>query len=184
MSHYVDIHLLPDPEFASPVLMNVLYSALHKVLAELASDWIGVSFPQYQPQSLGKVLRLHSDQDQLKQLMARSWYEPMLDYITVEPVRAVPANSGWVTVRRIQPKTGVERARRRLMRRHDISMEEAQRRIPDGSERYIDLPFIQLKSTSTQQQFRLFITQQSVPERNAGTFNAYGLSRQASLPFF
>ena len=41
MNHYTDISILPDPEFPATVLMNSLYTKLHKALCDLNSTRIG-----------------------------------------------------------------------------------------------------------------------------------------------
>ena len=46
VSHYIDIHLRPDPEFAAHQLMAALYSKLHRELAQGKFTEIGVGFPQ------------------------------------------------------------------------------------------------------------------------------------------
>ena len=71
------------------------------------------------------------------------------------------------------------------MRRHAIDVREAHLRIPDESARLANLPFVQLRSTSTGQTFRLFIEHapaQSSPM--AGHFNTFGLSKVATIPLF
>ena len=71
------------------------------------------------------------------------------------------------------------------MRRHDLDAQDAHQRIPDEAARFVNLPFVQLRSTSTSQTFRLFIEHgpgQSNPI--AGDFNAYGLSQVATVPWF
>lgn len=37
MDHYIDILLLPDPEFPASMLMGALYNKLHKALVVLDS---------------------------------------------------------------------------------------------------------------------------------------------------
>ena len=46
MDHYVDIQVLPDPEFLETTLMNELFSKLHRALGKHGQGKIGVSFPQ------------------------------------------------------------------------------------------------------------------------------------------
>ncbi|EPO8055394.1 type I-F CRISPR-associated endoribonuclease Cas6/Csy4 [Pseudomonas aeruginosa] len=78
-----------------------------------------------------------------------------------------------------------ERLRRRLMRRHDLSEEEARKRIPDTVARALDLPFVTLRSQSTGQHFRLFIRHgplQATAEE--GGFTCYGLSKGGFVPWF
>lgn len=60
MLYYIDIRLLPDPEFPEHQLMGALYTKLHRLLVQLQANRIGVSFPGYQdsPPTLGSTLRL------------------------------------------------------------------------------------------------------------------------------
>ena len=46
-THYIDITLLPDPEFSHAHLLGALVAKLHRALVQLQSASIGVSFPQY-----------------------------------------------------------------------------------------------------------------------------------------
>lgn len=46
-THYIDITILPDPEFSHTHLMGALLSKLHRALVQLQSSSIGVSFPQH-----------------------------------------------------------------------------------------------------------------------------------------
>jgi CRISPR-associated endonuclease Csy4 len=45
MDHYLEIRLLPDPEFPATTLMNALFSKFHRGLASHGEGAIGVSFP-------------------------------------------------------------------------------------------------------------------------------------------
>jgi CRISPR-associated endonuclease Csy4 len=71
------------------------------------------------------------------------------------------------------------------MKRHNISEAQARERIPDSVGRATDLPYVQMVSTSTAQQFKLFLAlgeAQSQPQ--TADFNAYGLSATATVPWF
>lgn len=71
------------------------------------------------------------------------------------------------------------------MRRKGETYEQAAKAIPDGIEQQPDLPYVQLRSASTGQRFCLFLALGD-PEPNPvlGSFNAYGLSNTATLPWF
>ncbi len=187
MDHYIDINLRPDPEFVAHHVLSALYAKLHRVLVQMGSDGIGVSFPCYDPVAphLGDRLRLHGSKDSLLALMRTPWLTSVHDHVAVGPLSVVPAEVQYRAVRRVQAKTSSERLRRRLMRRHDISEQEASQRIPDNVGKLLRLPFIQLKSLSTGQMFRLFIDQTlTTPQASKGSFSAYGLSRDATVPWF
>lgn len=186
MDHYLDIRVLPTPEIAEPHVLNVLAGKLHLVLAEMQSDDIGVSFPRFQldPPRLGNLLRLHGSRARLEQLMQRPWTAGVTDYIRVGEVTAVPTTKSHCTVRRVQVRSSADRIRRRQMRRHGWSLEEARARIPDTIERRLNLPFLSLRSSSTGQLFRIFIEQRQSDSPVPGRFNTYGLSQAATVPWF
>lgn len=187
MDTYLDISLLPDPEFPSTTLMNALFSKLHRGLVTYGGQNIGISFPDSGEKSatLGARLRLHGTADKLEKLMALGWMKGMRDHTNVGEITSVPAHAKHRVVRRVQAKSNPERDRRRLMSRKGISAEEAKLSIPDSAAERLRLPYLVLSSQSTEQQFRLFIEHLPVQEKAiVGTFSAYGLSPTATVPWF
>lgn len=189
-THYLDISLLPDPEFSAHHLRSALIAKLHRVLVQRESTDIGISFPQHKNtpasrRTLGDVLRLHGTDAALGDLMQSDWLHGMRDHVSQTPIAAVPANALHRQVERRQFKTSVDRLRRRRMQRKGETAEEAMAAIPDSVERTPDLPFVQLRSSSTGQPFSLFIAH-TPPQQSAmaGSFNTYGLSQNATVPWF
>ncbi len=201
MEHYVDIRLQPDAEFAPAMLMAALFTKLHKALAAGAHQDIGVSFPQmdvgdtsparasrsraHPRYALGQVLRLHGTSLALHKLLATDWLSGMLDHVVCGAVLVVPTNARHRVVSRVQAKSSPERLRRRQMRRHGLTAEQAQEHIPDSATETLNLPFLTLRSQSTGQTFRFFI--RLGPEQAAavtGDFGSYGLSAQTTVPWF
>lgn len=187
LTHYLDIHLRPDPEFPANQLLAALYAKLHRGLVQLNSDDVAVSFPGYsgKPFGLGKTLRLMGSAERLKQLMALPWLTGMADHLQLGEVVEVPANAEHRRLTRAQAKSNPERLRRRQMRRHGITEAQALERIPDEAAERLNLPFITVRSASTGQSFFLFVRlSPPVPESVPGVFNAYGLSGTATIPWF
>jgi len=186
MKHYIDIRICPDPEFNPPLLLNALVSKLHRVLVELKSEDIGISFPGYSisPRTLGEQLRLHSNEQRLSALMESNWLKGMADHVTCSKLLTVPESVHHLVVRRRQFKTNVERLRRRRMKRKGESYGQAVQAIPDTVERKPQLPFLAMNSRSTGELFKLFIEQNEVGEARNGGFNVYGLSQGATVPWF
>ena len=187
MDHYIDLRLLPDPEVAQPHLMGALFSKLHRALVAQHSENIGISFPavQTEPPWLGDCLRLHGDQAALAGLMALNWLAGMRDHVHATAVLAVPPKASFRVVSRVQAKSNPERLRRRQMRRHGFDAAEALARMPDTAAKRLDLPYVQMRSQSTDQSFRLFIRHGELLETaTAGTFGAYALSTTATIPWF
>ncbi len=189
-THYIDITLLPDPEFSHAHLLGALVAKLHRALVQAQSADIGISYPQHiqQPaghRTLGAVLRLHGTALALQGLMAQDWLHGMRDHTRVAELSPAPAGAQHRSVQRRQFKTNAERLRRRRMKRQGETAEQAAAAIPDSVERRPDLPFVQLRSSSTGQTFCLCVEHgpvlsQAVP----GDFNVYGLGRGATVPWF
>ena len=188
MNHYIEIRVLPDPEFVASVLMNALFAKVHRELANSGSGAVGVSFPDIaleSPYSLGERLRLHSDETQLSRLMRLKWMTGMHDHIDISGVLSVPSNIRYRTFFRVQAKSSPERLRRRRIQRHGVDYEAAVKAIPEHVVELLKLPYLMLTSRSTGQRFPLFINASDLTDLAvAGKFSAYGLSRTATIPWF
>lgn len=185
MDHYLDIRLLPDPEFSAPMLMNALFAKLHRALAADASIDIAISFPGATVSHLGCVMRLHGSATRLTAHMAQSWLGGMRDHLEITAVAPIPATATPYLVRRVQAKSSAERLRRRYLKRHpETDSSSIVELIPDGVERQLTLPYLRINSSSSGQQFLLFIQQTLASEALEGDFNSYGLSSAATVPWF
>ncbi|MCB5362678.1 type I-F CRISPR-associated endoribonuclease Cas6/Csy4 [Pusillimonas sp. CC-YST705] len=187
MDHHIDLRIRPDPEFSTPVLMNALAAKLHRALVTLGASDVGISFPHHKPQGigLGHTLRLHGSHTRLHQLMAANWLTGMADHVEATDILIVPHGTLHRTVRRVQAQSSADRIRRRQIKRHNWTEDEARARIPDTVEQRLKLPWLTLRSLSTGQNFRLFVEHLPCqPEAIAGRFNAYGLSTTATVPWF
>ncbi len=188
MDHYLDLRILPDPEFPETVLMNVLFAKLHQALVQIDNRSLGLSFPMINQNKflLGKCLRLHGSADELTRLQTLNWLVGMRDYAEVTPILPVPSGVQHRRVCRVQVKSNAERLRRRYLKRHpEASEAETADFFPTTKEKRLKLPFLQVKSQSTGSQFNLFIEQLPL-QQNAipGRFNCYGLSPEATIPWF
>lgn len=187
LTHYLDIHLRPDPEFAASHLLAALYAKLHRALVQLGADQLAVGFPGYahKPLGLGQVLRILGSADDLSKLMALPWLTGMSDHVQVSPMAPVPAGVPHRRLSRVQAKSSPERLRRRQMKRHGLTQQQARERIPDSAAQTLKLPFLPVRSASTGQAFLLFLHLGPASETVVkGTFNAYGLSATATIPWF
>lgn len=184
MEHYIDIKVLPDTEFSPSLLMNAFFAKFHRALVEGGHGEVGVSFPQAQ-KTLGDTVRLHGSLDALQRLMAISWLKGLTDYTCVTAITAVPDNCQYRIVKRVQAKSSVERMYRRSVKKGWLTAEEAETRMNAGKEQQLKLPFVQLKSQSSGQSFRLFIQQGKLLDTPVkGDFSAYALSDAATVPWF
>ena len=187
MDHYVDVRALSDPEISAAHVLNVVANKLHSALVAMRSNDIGVSFPGFslEPVSLGNTLRLHGRKDRLADLLDTGFLHLLKDYIQVSDISPVPEDAVHRVVRRVQVDSSVDRIRRRQMRRHGWTEEEARRRISDSAERRLQLPYLRMRSGSTGRPFRLFIEHKDCRSTPIiGEFNSYGLSTTATVPWF
>lgn len=185
MDAYLELQLLPDPEFPPAILMNALFAKLHRALVSHGEGRIGISFPDVSTRQLGQRLRLHGQAGELEKLMSSNWLQGMRDHLAAFAIRPVPDGTKHRIVRRVQAQSNPERLRRRLIRRKGIRPEEARAAIPDSAAEMLPLPSLIVTSQSTQQQFRLFIEHLPLQAENSpGRFTSYGLSNEASIPWF
>lgn len=187
MNHYFDIKIIPDSEFNEQTLLNILFLKLHLALVNLGDENVGVSFPDFcgDKNRLGGRIRIHSTEKALKQLATKTWMRGVHDYTLLSPVAPVPASAKFRTVSRVQLKSNPEKERRRLMKRKNITLEEAVKRIPDSSAKLTNLPYIEMKSFSRAQRFKMFIKHSELSDQKMdGKFSKYGLSPNATIPWF
>ncbi|KLV03800.1 CRISPR-associated protein Csy4 [Photobacterium aquae] len=184
MDCYLDIQVEPDSEISTPALMNNLFSKFHRAMAQTCNGLIAVSFPKH-GRILGDVLRLHGTQQHLNQLMAQSWLKGLRDYTIVGDILPVPSEvKGYRTVSRVQKKSP-QNLRKRSIAKGWLTEEEARHSIPDSKQPQLALPYLQLQSQSNKNVMRIYvrhgdITQQAID----GEYSSYGLSRQATIPWF
>ncbi|CED59794.1 CRISPR-associated protein, Csy4 family [Moritella viscosa] len=183
MKFYCDIKVLPDPEASEPVLISNLMAKLHRALVALKEVNIGVSFPNVN-KTLGDTLRLHGDEADLNKLFELNWLKGLRDYCTQTYISLVPESCQYCSVKRKQAKSANNK-RKRSIAKGWLNAEEAALKIGNEQQKILRLPFVQLKSTSTGQVMKLFI-EHSVLQDEAveGTFNSYGLSSSATVPWF
>ncbi len=184
MDYYLDIKLFPDPEFEEQVLLNALFSKFHRGMSQIVPGEVGISFPEV-AKRLGSVLRLHGNASSLNQLMAENWLKGMRDYCQIGEVQPVPEVVQYRTVRRVQAKSAWNK-RKRSIAKGWLTEEEAQTKIPDEQQKNLKhLPFLQIKSLSNGNTMRIYVHHGELQnEPVSGTFNSYGLSATATIPWF
>jgi CRISPR-associated endonuclease Csy4 len=189
MNYFVNIEILENPDIQPATILNSLFGKLHNALVDAGDKLqIGISFPNHKAVSLpnlGNVLRLHGEADELTAFMGRNWHSALSDYLTISRVQAIPKGASFVHIKRIQIQSSAERLRRRFMKRHNVDAATAKLMIPDSVAKVTKLPWLQVRSASSSQSFKLFIEVGKVTQTAVdGRFNRYGLSATATVPFF
>ena len=183
MTHYFDIRLLPDTEIPSTVLMNAIYTKLHKVLFDLTSSNIGVSFPKYK-KTLGNGLRIHGEKSVLNDLQGLDWIGGMKGYCQIGDIVPVPTNAKHRTVSRIQTTMSQSKLNR-LLKRGSITEDEAKNYKTKLFTKGLDNPYLELTSGSNGQRHRRYIEFGPLLDNPIeGSFDQFGLSKTATIPWF
>ena len=196
MNHYIEVTLVDTDEFSPYALWSVLYTQLHLALVEIKDQNnqvnVGISFPQYRFNQdkgigfLGTKLRLFAQTEaDLQKLDLRKWLDRLTDYVHVSSIREVPVNkiTGYVTFSRKQVKTNAERLARHRVKRGDIDFDEAFKRYQNVITS-TDLPYVQMKSLTSDKSFKLFIEKRDVEKSESQVFSSYGLSSESCVPEF
>lgn len=196
MNFYQEITLLPTDDIGHYFLWSKIYQQLHLALVELTAGQggsVGFSFPEYsakQPR-LGRKLRVFAPTEaQLTQCNLQKWLERLSDYCHISSIRVVPEQTQYVVFTRKQCVNNPERLARRRAKRKGETFEQALSHFAGFDGEFSTLPFVALESLSTAPSaeakhcFKLFIAQQLVPKQQEGSFNCYGLSQSATIPWF
>lgn len=135
---------------------------------------------------IGNRVRLFARSEQ--ELEAIEWSKTMIglvDYVHRTRPRTTPAiASRFAAFARYQPKASPERLIRRAMKRHAIDVAEARQRYAGYSMDRCKLPWVDMRSESSRNRFRLFIERIEMPASADWGFSTYGLSRTVGLPIF
>ena len=183
MDHYIDVQVVPDPEFTDTVLMSALFAKLHRALVACNSANIGVSFPRHS-KTLGQLLRLHGSKQDLAQLDDIKWRQGFTDYSRSTAILSVPTSVKHRSVRRVQGKS-VYNKRKRSVGKGWLTYEEAKKKIPEGQEKELKLPYAQIRSASTNSVMRVYVEHGPLVEEGIlGGFSSYGLSATATVPWW
>lgn len=183
MDYYVDILIMPDSEKSSIFLLNTVYSKLHKVLHDMASTYIGVSFPRYNI-TLGNVLRIHSKKVVLDELLGRNILCGINKYCEVSPIKPIPMDSKFRTISRKQT-TMSQSKMRRLFKRGSITEDDIRQYKAKMLSKSIDSPYLELVSGSNGNRYRRYIEFGELLDQPVyGKFDRFGLSKTATIPWF
>jgi CRISPR-associated endonuclease Csy4 len=194
MKYYVDIALISNEEENLGYLWRKLYAQIHLALVEVRDEndlvSIGLAFPKYSDDRfLGDTLRLFSvTKEELESLKLEQWLSRLEGYLFVGKIKEVPSTTEFVSFRRKQFKTNAERLARRQAKRKGISYEEALKNYENFDEeekkKKNRLPYINVKSLSSDREMKIFIEKSKAKEESQGLFSTYGLSSETTVPWF
>jgi len=197
MKYYLDITLLPDAEANLGFLWQKVYQQLHLALVEnkIAENQsaIAISFPKYGDKvfPLGdKVRLLANEEEQLKQLNIEKWLSRLTDYTHSKSIKEVPKTvNQFACFKRKQFKSNlIKEATRRAKHTGEsleVAMEHFKHYQAKSSLAFINMTSLSMEGDiSKNRNFKLFIERKNLEEQVQGIFNCYGLSKDATVPWF
>lgn len=183
MNHYFDIKLIPDSELSESELVSKVYTKFHKLLCDLQTDQVGISFPEVS-YKLGTLFRIHASADQLQKIQDIDWLGGLKGYCQLSHVLPVPEIVQYRLVSSLRCKHNQSRLRR-MVSRGNVSEEAVSNYKRKMLGNWLEQPFVDLKSTSTGQNYRkFFLFGDITPESKEGKFDRFGLSHNATIPWF
>jgi len=183
MNNYIEIKINPDAEMRENVLLNKVYTKFHKRLCDLTSTDIGISFPEFHIK-LGKTLRIHGANQRLKELQSDNWLGGLAGYCCISEILQIPDQVSYRTVSRIQTNMSPAKLRR-LIKRKSIKSDEIKRYKAKMFQKGIDNAFLELESESNGQKHRRYFSFGELQIKPIiGEFDQFGLSNQATVPWF
>lgn len=183
MDSYIEIQLKPDAEMREAELSSKVFTKFHKALVGLKTNQIGISFPQVNLK-LGRVFRIHGDASLLNDLQGLNWLGPLNGYCKLSDILTVPENTQHRIVS--EKRSNLSKAKlRRLIVRGSIDKEGEKRYKVKMLSQGFNNPYLDLFSSSTEQIHRKFFEFSDLKSEPVnGTFDSYGLSKVATIPWF
>jgi len=183
MDFYIELQLKPDAEMRETELSSKVFTKFHKALVKLKTNQIGISFPKVHFK-LGRVLRIHGEENLLKELQELDWLGPLNGYCQLSNTLSVPKNTQYCIIS--EKRSNLSKAKlRRLIARGSIDKEGEKRYKIKMLSQGFDNPYLDLFSSSTQQVHRKFFEFSDLKDKPIdGVFDSYGLSKTATIPWF
>lgn len=182
MDYYIEIKLHPNHERNIAQLMNDVFGELHKRLFEINSKSIGVSFPKYS-EYLGDTIRIHGCKKDLEYFDQTDWCQKYKIFTSISSIYKVPAKVEYKIFSREQQNKSNSKLRR-LMKRNKISDEDRKKYIIKMMKEGIQSPYIEIISNSNKKRYRRYILMKESKNLAQGEFDFFGLSKNASVPWF
>lgn len=187
LKFYQEITLIPIEEININFLMNKVFCNLHNIFVQYQQNNfvdIGISFPHYEENKLGEKIRIFfMSQKRSEEVNLQNKLRKFDDYIDVTNLIEVPETDKFAVFSRKQYKGNKIKLARRQAKRKNISLEEAIEKYDNYEKELSKLPYLDLKSGSNGNTYKLFIQRKEKP-KNEGFFNTFGLSNINTVPIF
>ena len=184
MDYYIDVKIKPDSEMRENVLLNKVYTKFHKALWTMKASSIGISFPKLKHR-LGDIMRIHGKETDLRKLAATKRLGGLIGYCAVAEIQPIPTSGiKYRNISRVQANM-TQAKLRRLLKRGSITPDEARKYKAKMFTKGLDLPYLEMESGSDGHKHRRYLAFGDITEEETkGTFDYFGLSKSATIPWF
>ena len=133
---------------------------------------------------LGDIIRLHGSESDLQPLLDKEYLQEYNRSIYVSGVSKVPENTQYRTISRIQPSMSASKLRR-LIKQGKLDKEQAKQYRIEMCKKSLDNPYLNLYSHSTKRTYMRFVQfGEIISIPSEGSFDSYGMSKNATIPWF
>lgn len=166
--YYLDISIIDNEEISKNSIINKLFSEIHLHLSSLKSQDIGISFPDNKIRAYGDLKEINK---LVNYIVDKKGYN---DYCKFHDAKPVPENhDSWIIVKRIQPKFSASKKRRMIKRGSDPKKLKSYEKINNK--------FLNVKSNSNGNNFKLFFDEINCDNNGESNFNNYGFGSPVPL---
>jgi CRISPR-associated endonuclease Csy4 len=108
----------------------------------------------------------------------------LIGYCDISPIQPIPDTSAFRTISRIQTTMSPAKLKR-LLNRGTISIENVKKYKAKMFQKGLNSPYLELESASSGHKYRRYIAfGELVDQPSDGTFDHFGLSKTATIPWF
>lgn len=184
MKFYLDININSDLDVHQNKAMSLVFQYVHQSIVSLGIGKIAVSFPKVAATTLGNLIRLHGCENDLNIFLDTKFLMNIKNYGFISPVTEIPKKVDFKKISRIRSNMSQSKLRR-LIKRGSISQNEISIYMDKMLKNSLINPYLDLYSESTKRIFRMFFQFSNVlTEAQLGEFDSYGLSDDATVPWF
>jgi len=183
MTHFIELTVNIKKSYKLAEAFNSSFRSIHNQLVKTSLSEVGLSFPDY-GEYLGHSIRLHGTAEQLSVFHGKSWLGQHALTIHHSDIQPIPTQVSHATFSRVQQNQSASKLRR-FISRNQPTDEQIRAYKAKMHQSGLQEPFVELKSSSTEQLHRIYIRKEMKDSAQAGSFTSYGLSKDGStVPVF
>ncbi len=196
-THYFDCSIITSDSDAG-MMMSKLFTRIHGYLVENKLDNVGLSFPAYTEVHPGRILRLFSDESTLENIKSNEGIELLeRTYALVRSeIKRTPEICRHAIFKRMRKfdkssERFIEKSTEKLIKKLEKKKVKVKKKILEKrasilKKRFKEkIPYLRVKSRSTEQGYSVFIGRFDNDNEKIGKFSGYGLSSNFStVPVF